>query len=187
MDATLGRQLSEQDAQRVGPGQLVVAVRREHQRRQAAQPSRQVTEQVERGLVGPVEVLEDQHGGLGDRLRQGIDEVAGTGSLLHESREVAAELGGEVEQRTVGTRRTEGLGPADDDADRAPRSELVDEGGLARAGLAPDEDQRPLAPLDDLGEAEGDGVELLRPLDQRPGWLGRHRHSVAQRRRPRRR
>ncbi len=127
MHASPGGQLAEQDPERVRARQLVVAVRREHQRRHAAQPPGQHAQQVEGRLVGPVQVLEDQHHRLADGLRQGVDDVAGTCAPLHQGRQVAAELGGEVEERTVGTRRTQVFGPADHDTYGAARGELVDE------------------------------------------------------------
>jgi hypothetical protein len=51
---------------------------------------------------------------------------------------------------------------------------------LAGSGLAPDEQERALALLDDLGEPTRQDVELCRPLDQLVGRLCAHRHGAPQ-------
>ena len=44
--------------------QLVVAVGQDDQRRRAANPPAEIFEQIERRRIGPVHVLEDEHGRL---------------------------------------------------------------------------------------------------------------------------
>ena len=53
------RELAEHDAQRVVALELVVAVGRDHQRRHARHAPAEQVHEVERRLVGPVQVLED--------------------------------------------------------------------------------------------------------------------------------
>ena len=59
-----GRQLAQQELQRMRAGELVVAVGRDHERLCVADPPAEDTQDVERRLVAPVHVLEHQDGRL---------------------------------------------------------------------------------------------------------------------------
>jgi hypothetical protein len=73
-----GRQAAEEPIEPAGVVRLGAAPREHHERGQAAQAAAHDREQIEGGVVGPVEVLDDQHGGTAgagelrqDRLLEG--------------------------------------------------------------------------------------------------------------------
>jgi hypothetical protein len=85
-------QLAEHDPQRMRAVELVVAVGREHQRRDRLDATGEQAHDVQRGLVGPVQVLEhhDARSPLGQLRGQRGDELGGRGALRDDGAELAA-------------------------------------------------------------------------------------------------
>jgi len=93
-------EIVSQPAQRMRPRQLVGAVRRDDEQRHRAQRQRQRGEQLERRLVGPLQVVEQDRGGpLGDHPREPAADrlherrAVGAGAPLAELREEHGEMG----------------------------------------------------------------------------------------------
>ena len=164
VECAVAPEVVPQPTQRVRAVQLVGAVGRHDQQRELAQRQRERAEQLDRGLVGPLQVVEQQRRGpLGHERREPAAD------RLHERRAVAAsarlaELGeqhGEVaaqrpavvqaardgaqvlaersDDRAVG--RTGGRGRAADEPRRTVAQRRVGEPGLADPGLAGHEQQ----------------------------------------------
>ena len=102
-------QIAEHDAQRVLALQLVVAVGRDHQRRHSRRPPAEQVHDVERRLVGPVEILQDDDRRAAKRATQRPEHLAGGCAALGHLRQLAADLGGDVEQRPERSRREQRL------------------------------------------------------------------------------
>ena len=156
------RQLSEQRPAADACGTARRRGRSRHQRRQPAQPTRQDAQQVERGLVGPVQVLEDEHGRSGHHLRQGVDQVAGLAPCS--TRRVSSPPSSAARSSSGPCARgvRSGSEPPTTTRSGAPRGELMDQRRLAGSGLAPDEHERALALFDDLGEPSATARRAVR-------------------------
>ena len=128
------------------PGRLVVPVRRDRRAPDAFDPAADHAQRVERRLVGPVHVLEDD-----DRraVQLGEDGPGGVAGVRSRERvgEPAPGLVGDVDERAEWARRGEVLArPCEDPCIRA-RAERADEAGLADTRLPADEHEAPaLAP-----------------------------------------
>ena len=149
-----GRELAEDDPQGIEAVELVVAVGREYERRRAAHPPAEHTHDVERRLVGPVDVLQDEHERPPTVTRaeeRGSDRVRTTS--VDRLGDRARCLGGDLEDRPERRRREEGVAGAPED--RGGFAELVGEPphqrGLADPGLPAHEDEAAL-PLPRLRE-----------------------------------
>ena len=173
-------QVVAQAPQRMGAREIVRAVGGDDQERQLVQARRERREQLERGLVGGVDVVE-QHDGraLGDhRAQAAADRLEQRRAVLRGPR--LAQLG--EEQRQVRPQRAAGREPVrrapqvaphggDDRAERraaagrdaadqeAVAERLLDEAGLADAGLAGDQQERAAA-----GPRGGERGPQPRPL-----------------------
>jgi hypothetical protein len=129
-------------------GELGVAQRDDQQRRQPADPAGEHGEQIERRLVGPVRVLDDERrsGRAGHLVEQRVDRrrVVAAGQVLGQR---TAYLAGEVAHRSERTRRGQLVAPAPQHPQ--PRgvaaSERLDQRRLAYSGFAGDQDQRAVA------------------------------------------
>ena len=64
-------QVTQDHAERMVVGQLVVTVGGQQQRPGPGQPPPGEVQQVDRGLVGPVHILDHRHGGGGGRVDRG--------------------------------------------------------------------------------------------------------------------
>ena len=136
--------------------ELIVPVRHDDQRSRRLCPAAEKTQDIERRLIGPMEVLEDgdrrppRRELLHERREHRVGLVAGFDDIL----ESAARRRRDVEQRTEGSRRVEGIARAPEN----PRlvtaliAEMADERGLADAGLAGDQCET-TATGDDVREA----------------------------------
>jgi hypothetical protein len=62
IDAVIGRELAENVSQRVIAVELVVAVRRDHERRHTVEASGEEAKHVECRLIDPMKILEHEHG-----------------------------------------------------------------------------------------------------------------------------
>ena len=130
-----------------GPVQLVVAVAGHDQRRHRLDAAAQQRQHVERRLVGPVQILQDDDGarpraGLaGDhrhhlvRLRARVEEVA----------QLTAGLVGDVDERAERAGREQRVAGAPENP-VALGGEAAQQGRLAAAGLAAQEDEHAPAP-----------------------------------------
>jgi hypothetical protein len=80
----------------------------DQQRGRGLEPPAKKAQQVDRGLVGPVHVLDDdevQHPRLAHLPQQRAEELVAARSRSAQLRKRAAKLRGDVEQRTERTRR----------------------------------------------------------------------------------
>ena len=162
------RQLAERDAQRVVALELVVAVGDRDERRHRRDPACEQAEQVERRLVGPVQVLEhdDRWRAPPQLVEQRGQHVARPGAALDEVGQLAACLGGDVEQRPERPRRVQRLARAREHADGKVGAERVEERRLADPGLSGDEHEPPATALGHSREGARERVELVRPFEQ---------------------
>ena len=136
--------------------------------------ARQQAHDVERRLVGPVQVLDDDdrrtpsRGDALDRRGDGVRRPA----ALERVRERSARLVGGVEERPERPRREERVAGAPEDRRRARLllAERAHERGLADARLARDE-RRPPAPLGGRGEGAAQDLDERIALEER-GPLG---------------
>ncbi len=125
-DALGGRELAEDESEGIEAVELVVAVGREYERRRTAHPPAEHTHDVERRLVGPVDVLQDEHERPPTVTRaeeRGSDRVRTTS--VDRLGDRARCLGGDLEDRPERRRREEGVAGAPED--RGGFAELVGE------------------------------------------------------------
>src|SRR5690348_4416716 len=124
---------------------LIVSVCCQNQSRYGSQPATEESHQVKRGFVGPVNVLEDQHGRALRSGQIGIYRVeqARTVLVTQDRGNRVAESAGHVDEGSSRPRRRHGIAPSDEDL--GPRrnriGERLDQQRLARARLAADEDE----------------------------------------------
>ena len=181
-----GGQLAEHQREGVTAVELVVAVAGEDERGDALHLARQEAQHVERRLVGPVEVLE--HEDARARPAQLADERTGdlVGSRLAGDQllELAVSHLGDVEQRAERAWSEQALAGAPQDPRRraAPIAERAQQGGLAGARLAADEDHRPRARGDHRVERVRQSRQLIGPLEQHPGADYRSAGATSRRR-----
>src|SRR5690242_14266657 len=124
---------------------LVVPVGCQDQSRCCSQPATKESQQVKRGFVGPMNVLEDQYGRALRSGEIGVYRVeqARTVLLTKDRRNRVAESASHIDEGAGRSRRRHGIAPSDEDL--GPRrnrvGERLDQQRLARAGLAADEDE----------------------------------------------
>ena len=138
-------ELADHDPKRMGAVELVVAVGGDHEQRELPDPARQQPQRVERRLVRPVDVLEDDDRRLTgcDQPEQRPDDLGGPAI---ERRLQLIGLLGDVEERPERPGREEGVAAAPQHARSAGRvAEATDGDGLADPGLARDEHEAPAA------------------------------------------
>ena len=168
------RQLAQNSAERVGPAHLVVAVGEDDERRSGLDSAREQADEVERGAVGTVQILEHDHvrrppAKLVEERGEHVDRP---GSPLDEPLELAAGLACDVGERAERPRRLERLARAGEDARRGDvQAERLDEGGLADARLTADQHELAATRAVDGGERAAERVELGRALEQLLGAL----------------
>jgi predicted nucleotidyltransferase len=176
-DDLVRRELAEHDPERMGAVDLVVAVAGENERGDRLEPSRQQPEDVERRLVGPVDVLEDE-----DRRRRGRQLAGERGrhlvwprAGLDEALELAARPLGDLEQRPERSRSEEGIAGAPEDSRRVAVlvAEAPQQRRLPTAGLAADEHQAAVRALGDGGQRVSERRQMARALEQLARRLGR--------------
>jgi hypothetical protein len=167
VDRAARGQLADDDSQRMGAIELVVAEGGDHERGQRRDPPREQPQDVERRLVGPVQVLEhDDRARVAPQvLGQRRDELRRCRARVGERREPAARLLGDVEQRPERAWRVERVAGAQQRPRpaRAP-AEGAHERGLADARLAAYEDEPATAA--DAGEGRVERGHLGRALEQ---------------------
>ena len=154
----------------MGAIELVVAVAGEDERGHALDLARQQAQHVERRLVGPMEVLEDEDGWAppGQLADERAGDLVRPGLARDELLELAAGHLGDVEERAERARREQALARTPEDARRvaAPIAERAQQDRLAGARLAPDEDHRPRPGREHRVEGVGQSRQLIGPLEQ---------------------
>ena len=145
----LGGQIPQRDPQRIVGRQRVVPVGGDQQHRRVAQPPPDVPQQVERRVVGPVDVLDHhdiERAGCADLSEQGPEQLVPIGPGAAQLGQLAAELLGQVEQRPERTGREQAVARP---PPPAPVQQLaahpLEQGRLPDARLAGDQHQPALA------------------------------------------
>ena len=146
------RELSEHHPKRMATVELVVSIGGEDERRNSLDLPGEQPQHVERRLVGPVHVFEDEHGGLPLQLtHEPCCDLIGSGSARQELRELAAGVLGDLEHRSQRPRGEERIASPPEDPHRASArvAESPHERALAHSSFAADEhDAPPGAALD---------------------------------------
>jgi hypothetical protein len=129
--------LAEHDAERMIGPDLVVPIGRHEQRPRALEAPGEIQQEIERRLVGPVDVLDDDKRRLpAERLERAREDLA--------LRAVRAQS--EILQRRERLRREEAVTRGPEDADAfTVRGELTHERRLAGSGFAAHGDEPPIA------------------------------------------
>jgi hypothetical protein len=143
-DRGLGRELADHLLERMVDADLVVPVGADHERGHPADAPGEQGEHVERRLVGPVQILEHEHGrGVAAELaEQRGKDVRRCGVARKPGGEGAAGLVGDIHQGPEGPRGEEAVAGAPEHPRRClPCAEDARQRGLADAGLAGDERQ----------------------------------------------
>ena len=135
------RQVADDRAQRMLVVHLVVAIADGQHHAQPVQPAAEELEKIERGVVGPVRILDDQHRGhgmAGAAVEHQLEDLVPVGGLRDRAREVAADLAGDVLQRRQRMGREQSFAAAPQHARLLVvcRRELPKQGCLADPGLA---------------------------------------------------
>ena len=171
-----GRQLAKEDAERMNPIELVVPVGREHEQRRLPQLAREQPQHVERRLVRPVHVLDND-----DRRRARPRQPEERGdhrgrALIDRGLELAAGLLGDIEERPQRPRREQRVTAAPQHARRTARlrAECTNSRRLAHPGL-PGDEHEPAAPRGGLSQRVAQVAENRIPL-QEPGSFRRSSH-----------
>jgi len=163
-----GRELPQHDAQAVGTPERLVAVRRDEQARHCLDPSSEHAENIERRLVGPVQVIEHEQGdSVGPHLgEQCARDLVRHRTIVDERLQSATHLLGDPEQWAERGRREQRLTLAPDD----PRfgacgGQGLDERSLADAGLAAEQDHAAGGTVLDRVDTVAESCELAPPLE----------------------
>ena len=101
LDGASGGEVADEEAKRMRPGQLVVAVRAEDEQPRSVRAARQQPHRVERRLVGPVQVLEHDDGRLAraGRVEQRSGDLMRGRASVDRLGERTAELVRDVDER----------------------------------------------------------------------------------------
>jgi hypothetical protein len=130
---------------------LVVPIRDDQEEARPASAAAHEAQEIERGLVGPVGVLE--HGERRSEPARELgedgaeDPMPGLTRVREEPLDIAATVGGTLEHRRQRARRGHGVAGADEHPRRLPGGfgDPADERGLADTGLTSHEDKAPSA------------------------------------------
>jgi len=140
-----GGQLAEQPAQRMRGRHLVVAPRHHEQARHAVDAAAQELQQVQRGVVGPVQVLEDgQHRAAAalQRRQHRVEQLGARVARLQQRAERDVDVARDVVQRRERVRRLERVAGAPPQRRvAAARGHRLEQRRFADAGLAADQHQ----------------------------------------------
>jgi len=162
-------QLAERDAQRIVRGQVVVPVGDDEQHRQLAQPAAGEPQQVNRRLIGPVNILHHHHVQRPRRTdlpQQRAEQFLPPGSGRAQVQQLAAEMIGEIVERTEGTGGEQAVArsPQPAGAGQLPLK-MLQQGRLPDAGLPAESHQSALtAPR--LGRVRGQQRQRRSPFQQ---------------------
>ena len=144
------RQAAQYDTQLVGVAKLIVAIARQHQDAKRVDPAAKQSEDIERRLIRPMKVLDNEHRRrtvchlLGERGNHLVRKTAAVHKLLEPStREVR-----DINKRAERSRGEQPLtrAPQDPGWRRLLLAEPPHERGLPNASLTPDEHKPTLPP-----------------------------------------
>ena len=150
--------------------ELVIAVRREHEHRDLADPPSEQAKNIERGLVCPVRVLDDEHGrGRGERLEQLHGDLMRSRATFDELLEIACQGPGNLGDRPERSRCEERVARPEQhpSVTSVLVAEVLHESGLADPRLTPDESEPALALSYDCLEAPAERLERRIALEKR--------------------
>jgi hypothetical protein len=167
--ARLGRKAAEHASQWVCRLQLVVAKRGQHERSRPLDAAAEQAKDVERRLVGPVQVFQHQHARPSPELvDQDPEHLVRPGVVPDQVGERAAGLGSDVGEGRERPRSEERVARAFEDTSSPGRvgAEAPDERGLPDTRLAGDQHQPAVAAFD-LLEGVSQGLEERLPLEER--------------------
>jgi hypothetical protein len=166
-------QLTEQRPQRMGPVHLLVAIGDGEQQWQRAHTPADEPHDVERRLVGPVQVLQNQDGrALGLELgQQRRSDIMGLGTAIQLRLQVAVGGARDVQQRPQWARGEQWVtrGPQRPHRPGQRAAEGAQERRFADPGLAAHEDQPPVRAADDVREALRELLQMSRTLQKLGG------------------
>jgi hypothetical protein len=173
-DGRRRRKVADDHAQRVEAADLVVPVGPDDHRPGGLHAATDEPNSIERGLVGPVQVVEDEGEprSLPQGAEQRLEDRVPRGAVPEQAVERRVEVLRDVGERAEWARRREWIARPDKDG-RVPRERLAEgahEGGLADAGLALQEHEPTLAGRlgMDLPEGRERRVALQEPHDRNP-------------------
>src|SRR5439155_27258863 len=126
---------------RMAARELVVAVGGDDERRHRVEAASKQAQDVERRLVGPMDVFDDDRARTGRELAQQLGrQCVWLRAAGRDARQIAADYIGYPEERAERGRRVQRLASGAKDARPSHRfDERIDERGLADPGLAADE------------------------------------------------
>jgi hypothetical protein len=162
-------QLPEHDPQRVAAIDPVVAIGRQHERGDRLDAASEQAQDVERRLIGPVEVLEhdDVRRPAAQLARQRGDELARRGALRDQRSELAADVVGDVDERAERARGEQRVARSPQHPTSASAvAERPHERRLADSRLAGDEDEPPAALRTHRRQVAVECLELRAALEQ---------------------
>ncbi len=175
--------LTDQSLEAVEALELLVAIGEDDQRGDLLDPPGEEPEDIQRRLVRPLGVLEDEDGSDSpvELLDQCGGDVMGLGALLDQPCQIPAADPGHVQQRPQRPRDEERIAasPEDPDAGAELVAETAKKGGLAGARLPRHEHQPPAAARLDLCELltqHGQVPIALEQIPCRDGGGGGCRH-----------
>ena len=159
--------VAEHDAQRVIALQLVVAIGRDHQRRHRRHAAAEQLHQIERRLVGPVQILQHDDRRTAQRTPQRHEHLTGGCPTLGQLGQLAADLGRDVEQRPERPRREQRLtAPGEHRHRRVPLAEGAHQRGLPGARLPGQQHQLPSTTGPHLRQPRVEHRQLVLALQQ---------------------
>lgn len=143
-DGASGGQVAEHHPQRVAGVDLIVAVGAHHHRIPLTDAAAEETKQVQGPLIGPVDILDDQHRRLNGALQPPHELGEHLGSVRGQLQQVSharVGVGCDVENRAQRPRSGEGVAGPDQnpDAGCGTPARLTNQTGLARSRLAGDQ------------------------------------------------
>ncbi len=174
------RELAEHAVERMRSAEPVVAEARGDDRRRALDPAREQAEQVERRLVGAVDVLEhEERRPLRCELaEERVGELVGPGVAAQRVGQLAADAAGDLDERAQRPRRLERDAAAPEDAGRMRADgHAAQERGLADPRFAAHEHE-PAGTVRGVRERCFQRVDEMRALEQlrsSSGHRTRHR------------
>ena len=152
--------LAQQAMKRVLAVQLVVAVGEDEDGRQVGDPPDEVAQRVERSVVSPVNILDDQHGrmfGPGQFRTQGGEHAVAFAAVRYSAAELGSDAADQVAERAEGPRSRQIIAVADEHPalGRQAGAQRLDQAGLADPSLAHDQHNGPV-PVGGLTHGTGE-------------------------------
>jgi hypothetical protein len=171
-------QLTEHESERVITMQAVVAKTQRQDGRNRLDPTDHQPDNIERGLVGVVQVLEHQNARrpTPQLTKQRPRDLVGPRVALHQHRQLAADLRRGLEQRTerTGGKQRVACPPQNREPPWKRGAELPQQRRLADPRLSGDQDDVPAPKLHNGFAALVQTRQRARPFEQprRVGWAG---------------